>query len=255
MSEMNLDPTIVHAVVDGELPPHELAAALESINADPRTSLLHAEYRRLKSAVASLPAVDVPSNAWRSCTRRLDELDRNRRAERFVTRYAWAMSASVFFLILGAGAWNRFTGQHLGASEVTHMASMLSPFERAETPTKANVGKWLQDRVGPVQLNTSAVGQPRSAEYGQAGETPMARIILVDQEGAMALYIWRGSDPIEGFEPLNGGPLYSGRVLNQNSVAWIRDGHHLVLVGQRDTDDLARVATGLSQVAVTIRPN
>src|ERR1019366_3102183 len=141
MSENNLDPTILHAVIDGELPPHEHEAALEAINADPGASLLHAEFRRLKTAVASLPTVDVPSGAWKSCTRRLDELDRNRKAERFVTRYAWALSASVFFLILGAGSWNRLTGQHLGASDVTHMASVLSPFDYAAKPDTADIGK------------------------------------------------------------------------------------------------------------------
>ena len=253
MSENNLDPTILHAVIDGELPPHEHEAALEAINADPGASLLHAEFRRLKTAVASLPTVDVPSGAWKSCTRRLDELDRNRKAERFVTRYAWALSASVFFLILGAGSWNRLTGQHLGASDVTHMASVLSaPDHAADT---AKVGKWLQDRVGPVSLNNMAVRPPLSAEYGQAGDTPMARLVLADPQGRMALYIWRGSDPIDGFVPLHGGPLNAGRMLNQNCVSWVQDGCHLVLVGPRDVDDLARVATGISNGAVSVRPN
>jgi anti-sigma factor RsiW len=243
-------------VVDGELPPQEHAAALESINADPGAALLHAEYRRLKSAVGSLPAVEVPSAAWKSCTRRLDELDRNRKAERFVTRYAWAMSASVFFLILGAGAWNRFTGQHLGASDVTHMASMLSPFERADKPNTTDVGKWLQDRVGrPVPLNTSAVLRLLSAEYGQAGDIPMARLVYADPQGAVTLYIWRGGDPIEDLDPLPGSSLNSGRVLNQNCVAWIQDGVHFVLVGQREVSDLARTADGLRQATVSIRAN
>ncbi|MHB8636019.1 MAG: hypothetical protein ACYC96_06055 [Fimbriimonadaceae bacterium] len=254
MSETNQDPTIVHAVVDGELTPHEHAAALEAINADAGASLLHAEYRRLKAAVAALPEVEVPANAWRSCKRRLDELDRNRKAERFVTRYAWGLSASIFFLILGAGSWNRLTGQHLGASDVTHMASMFGSFDRAAKPNTANVGKWLQDRVG-VTLNTASVRQPLSAEFGQAGETPMARLVLADAQGRMALYIWRGNDPIEGFVPVNGGPLNAGRVLNQNCVVWVQGGCHLVLVGPRDIDDLARVATALSDGGVSLRPN
>ena len=247
-----MDPTILHAVIDGELEPHEYAAALEAINDDPSASLLHTEFRRLKTAVGSLPTVDVPQGVWRTCTRRLDELDRNRKAERFVTRYAWALSASVFMLILGAGSWNRFTGQHLGAGDVSHMASVLSPFDRAGKPDTANVGKWLQDRVGPVSLNNLAVRPPVSAEYGQAAGTPMARLILADPQGRMALYIWRGSDPVDGFVPLHGGPLSSGRMLNQNCVAWIQSDCHLVLVGPRDVDDLAKVATGMSEGAVSI---
>lgn len=251
MSETNLDLTIVHAVVDGELPPTELASALEAIKANPSASFYYGEYRRLKVTVSGLSQPELPPGAWKNCTRRLDEIDRSRKAERFVTRYAWAMSASVFLLIVGAGSWNRLTGQHLGAGDVAHMASVLSPIDRSQRTDTASVGKWLQDRVG-TSLGTLPHA-PVSAEYGQAGETPMARLVLADPQGRMALYIWRGSDPIEGFEPVQGSELSSGTVYNQNAVSWVKDGCHFVLVGRRDVDSLAQVGTLLSHSATTIR--
>lgn len=245
MIDKNLDPTIVHAAIDGELEPQEHAATLDAISADPAASALYAEYRRLKFAVSALPQADVPKGAWRSCTRRLDEIDRNRRAERFVTRYAWAMSAGVFLLIVGAGSWNRLTGQHLNPGDVAHMASVLSPFDRTQRPDTATVGKWLQDRVGTS--NITLPRPPLSAEYGQAGETRLARLVLADPYGEMVLYVWRGTDPLDGFEPVAGTGLSAGSVLNQNAVEWMRDGCHFVLVGPRDINGLARAAASLSQ--------
>ena len=247
MSDNNLDPTVVHAVIDGELPAHEHAAALEAVNGDPSASLMYSEYRRLKAAVASLPAVEVPRGTWHACTRRLDELDRNRRAERFVTRYAWALSASVFFLILGAGSWNRLTGQHLGAADVTHMAGLMSSFG-----SDGNGGKWLQNRVGVTTTGAALPVRLQRVEYGQAGETPMARVTLVDPQGRMFLLVWRGVEPIDGFVPLQDGSLSAGMVLNQNSVAWIQNGYHCCLYGPRDSGTLASVATWLQNGGLSI---
>src|SRR5665213_4428232 len=130
MSERKLDPITLHALIDGELPPDEHAIALEATNADSNAGLMYTEYRRLKEAVSLLPTIDAPHAAWKRCVNRLDEIERSRKAERFVTRYAWGMTAAVFFLIVGAGAWNRLTGQHMGAGDVTHMASLLSPLDR-----------------------------------------------------------------------------------------------------------------------------
>ncbi|HLK15811.1 MAG TPA: hypothetical protein VKT78_13490 [Fimbriimonadaceae bacterium] len=247
MSELNIDPTILHAAIDGELPTHEHAAALAAISADPAASVQYAEYRRLKDSLGSLPPVDVPAGVWKGCTRRLDELDRNRKAERFVTRYAWGLCASVFLLIMGAGSWNRLTGQHLGASDVTHVAGVINPLGPAVGSNSGDVGKWLQPEKPLRSSHVRAVG----IRPPQAMGTPTMCYLLADNHGFMTLYKWPGTDPIDGdgYSHVEGTQFSAGRVLDQPSVAWVKDGFHHVLTGPREVEELERVANEMIQTS------
>ncbi len=144
MTEKNLDPMTLQALIDGELPPEEHDAALETANMTLKLQVCCTpNILASKKPSEPSPTVDIPHDGWKRCVKRLDDIDRSRKAERFVTKYAWAMSLCVFLLIVGAGSWNRLTGQHMGAGDVSHMASLLSPLVHTENPQSGQVGKWL----------------------------------------------------------------------------------------------------------------
>jgi hypothetical protein len=251
MAEKRIDSETLHAFIDGELPAAERSAAMTAIQEDPKASLDHAIYVSLKNATTTLPAPQYPEGAWKQCVRRLDDIDRTRRTEHFVSRYAWVMCGAIFLLILGAGGVNRLRGQSFDSNEMSHIASSLIPTSKA-TDT-ANVGKWLQDQVGATPVpHLEAVTIVR-AEAGFVDDHQVARLILRDSKGLMTLYIVQGDEALDGLETLQNTNFHVVPFSNGSCLAWSAQGSTMSLSGERDPESLAQVAGVIGNIQ--LRPN
>src|SRR5438045_8964116 len=94
------------------------------------------------------------------CCKRLDEIDRTKRVEGFVGRYAWAICSIFICLIFGAAWLNRMGGGGLNASDVAKAASTLAPISAPRSQNSDAKRQWLQqnlERAMPVQPDMISV--------------------------------------------------------------------------------------------------
>lgn len=243
---MTSDFETLSAFIDGQVDDQERERVRRDIESNPAAATAYAELQHIRNATMTLGAALPPDAAWKACVNRLNEIDGSRRAESFVGRYAWGMCGAFFLLIAGAGVMNRMSTSHLKANDVSRMAS-LSPFSVLSHPSQEQVGKFLQDAVGPAPLRNLTVLTVVSAQAGTAEDgRPFVRLTIEDRSGQMALFVIPNQEGLEGLEPLEGTSMETGKIANGNCVAWNANRYEMVLVGERPTDDLVRIAEGVA---------
>jgi hypothetical protein len=241
MAEKRIDAETLHAFIDGELTAPEQEATMTAIQEHPTAALDLASFSALKAATAKLPSPQLPDGAWKTCVRRLDEIDRTRRTESFVGKYAWGMCGAFLLLIVGAGGLNRLHPQSFDSNEMGHITSSLIP--TATSSDTANVGKWLQGQVGSAPVPHLDRLTVIRAEVGVVDDHRVARVLLQDSTGVMTLIIVNGSQALDDLQPLANTNFHVLPLSNGSCLAWNASGYTLSLSGQRDPNSLARVAT------------
>ncbi len=95
-----IDPLALHALADGEISMSEALRLTRDVEAeaDVVAELRAIEFRKL---LMKEKVEERSDQAWRRC--RAADIDKARRVEGFVGRYAWAL-CSVFFLVIFTGA-------------------------------------------------------------------------------------------------------------------------------------------------------
>ena len=113
----DLTPQELHALVDGELPPDQQAAALEALRQDPKLAREVCELRQLKAQVqAAYPLPQKP------------------RAERPSHVSRWAVAASVLLAMLVSG----ISGWQLNQAATAERLVVLDSDGRGQAPAVAN---------------------------------------------------------------------------------------------------------------------
>src|SRR5690349_7885295 len=98
------DPKQLHALADEELTPAEASVVRESLKHDPQAAAEYSAILNLKDIVRSNALQHSDEEVWKACVRRLDGIDKTRRVEGFVGRYAWALCGAMFLFILSGRA-------------------------------------------------------------------------------------------------------------------------------------------------------
>lgn len=231
----------LHALADGELSPED-AARVEARIANCAESM--AEYKAIlamRDAGAKLKETVTCDATWSSCRSRLDAIDKARKVEGFVGRYAWGLAATFLFLILGAGQLNHSGDNPLRTSDVARVLSGLGPTldsPRAAPPQQ--MGKWLKDVVGyrpsTIQFERMKVSAAIECDInGRRG----ALMRLHDETGVLELIVIPGTDRIEDApEGAAGEDVSPGYIGRMPCVSWFDQGFAFFLVAPRPHDAL-----------------
>lgn len=239
------EPTQLHAFADGEMTPIEANALRESIKSDPTASAEVDAVLNLKDFLAKNSARHTNDEAWKGCVRRLDEMDKARRVEGFVGRYAWVLCAALFLFILsGRAAMRNVQGD---SARTADFARIFGGSVAPVTEQNRAQARFYEQILGQVgrNLNPDAIeiGKPMP---GMVHDLQAACIPMRDRKGDLVLLRIGGLLNIQDTVPSSATPgLNVGVVDGENCVVWQMNGETWVLSGPRSVDALGEVAVRL----------
>lgn len=251
-----IDPLKIHALADGELSPEETSALNEEIACCEKSCAELNAIRNLKSALSRTQPVRC-EDTWQGCVKRLNEIDKARRIEFAVGRYAWGLCGVIVIAIALGGYLTRIGSSGVVRSgDVRRMVSSLVPFSSfkgGDSPEAAR--RWLSQNVkdAPVpadrlQLVNGVIG------YTPDGQHQVARLTLRDSNGQMTLIMIGAIQQVDGLEPAM-GQFKQGMMEDMHCVCWTDRGWALMLVGDRSTEDLQQVASAIVRSGVIQMPS
>lgn len=246
-----IDPKDLHALADGELSSQEEARVRRLLADSPQAQAELESIQALKHALRSKCTSTQCSQEWLLCVGRLNEIDRSRRAERFVGRYAWALCGVFLVTILAGGITNRNDrSDSVSMSDLSRIATTLAP---ARTPPVQDAARerWLDDLLGQARKSVDP-NRVRILGYsdGQLDGRPVTMFSLLDGKGKFALMVMPGVVNLEGTQDLPREQVFKlGHLQGLNCVVWTDGRNTLAVVAKRTHEDLIEVATGLQQGA------
>ncbi len=239
-----MEPTQLHALADGELTPGEAHALREALKTDPRAAGEVDAVLNFKEFLARNSVRHADEDAWRACVRRLDAIDRSRRAEGFVSRYAWALCGVMFlFIVSGRAAMRNVRGD---SARPADLARFLGAPARVTERNRMD-SRLYEAILGQVGRNLDPkeiqFGMPSS---GNVNGFPAQRFPMRDGEGDLVLTHVGGLLDLQYTEPLpSNADVSFGMVDGTNGLVWHRAGETWVLSGARSVNALDEVATRL----------
>lgn len=235
-----IDPIDLHAYADQALDASEMARVEAAIRQDPALQSQLLAIQDLKKALQShCTPVEDPA-AWSACRDRIRALDQTHRAESFVSRYSRVFAGGLAALILGVGLMNRMagpTGSPMSVDDVPRMVAGMAP----TNPTDGSQS-WIR-----TQSKQDITDRRLPLMFGQAysGTVEGRQICAVDvTDGTeiMRLYVLPGTESLEGLQSSFDNRYQVGTLNGLNSVAWKSGDQTLLLMGQRTSIQLQRVA-------------
>jgi anti-sigma factor RsiW len=244
-----IDPIELHAFADGELSSAREAVLRKQLAESPQAQAELQSILALKKALREKCIATECRLEWAGCVGRLNELDRARRAERFVGRYAWALCGVFLITILAGGLTSRNDGpESVSMSDISRIATTLAPSRTPPVQDEARE-RWLDDLLGQARKSVDP-NRVRILGYsgGQLDGRPVNVFSLQDGHGKFALLVLPGVYNLEGTQELPQDQAFKlGHLQGLNCVVWTDGRNTLSVVGKRTHEDLIQVATGLQQ--------
>jgi len=237
----------IHALADDRLADEEKAQALRIVAEDSRAQAEYQWATYIKSTLnAKCPPV-ADEDSWKAGLARLDAIDRTKRTETFVGRYAWAMCA-LFLVAIVSAAWvNRTSGsRQLTSEQVAGLFGSFAPaMERSTAQTQSP-----SEVVKECLPDAPVVTIPRefrieSAERTVSPENPAARLMLSDQRGRIALVIIKNATGVESVNRSTGSEYRTGTLNGSPCVVWETDDATILLLGPRSPEELISIADSM----------
>ena len=238
------EPTQLHALADGELAPLEAQNLREALKTDPRGAAEVDAVLNLKEFLAKNSPRHADEEVWRACVRRLDAIDRSRKAEGFVSRYAWALCGIMFVLIVtGRFATRTGHGDSARSADLARFLGAPAPVtERNRMDSR--LYEAILGQVGHnLDPNEIEVGMPvRRVVDGML----IQRVPMRDRSGDLILTRVNRLLELQDTEPLpNSADVAFGLMDGANGLVWHHAGETWVLSGDRSVDSLDEVASRL----------
>jgi hypothetical protein len=230
-----IDRLNIHAYADGELGPDEMARLEAEIAASPEASRELEAIRCLQSCLHAKMPQPQPGDSWKACLDRLDELDRVKKAETFVGKYAWALCALLFVVILGGGLLNRYRGGSVNMSTVASDLSGMVPMSSIPQPDKLR--SWIGSQIGQAPPISSIPPHVVDVAYSDQPEGRIVRVRFQDAQGIVALLIIPNVGGVNGVQPIGDG-MFAGQVNGHNCVIRPDSGCAVLVIGDRDLNQL-----------------
>jgi hypothetical protein len=234
-----IDVEKLNALVDNELEPAERAEVEALLSQDPQAAAHVGAIRQMKGALQDHVKPVRCEDEWRSCVKRLNEIDGARRTKSIVDRWAWAMCSVLFIFIFGVGLFNRANpGAHAGTGDLTR-AGLEKPIR--------DVYRWLKSELGTTPELPSQGMQLVGAREGTFANRPVANLHLRDSKGDLSFVIVPNLR-IEGLSPID-EKFSSCETGEASSVVWSetvgRQRFSMFLTGKRDVQELRAIAQSI----------
>ena len=238
------EPMQLHAYADGELTTAEANALRESLKRDPQGTAEVDAILNLKEFLSKNAPVHREDEAWKGCLRRLDAIDKTRRVEGFVGRYAWALCGVLFlFIVSGRSAMRNVQGDTARTADLARIIGSSQP-----TPHwQQEQSRMYEDLLGQVghNLDPTAI-EAGIPTYGLVRDMAAVRVPLRDRRGDFAITRIAGTLNLQDTAPTTGNPEFSIGVANgENCLVWHSHGYTYVLSGSRSLSALSEVAARL----------
>jgi len=238
---------LMHALADGEVSSAEREEAQALMAQNPH---LQAEYETALIVRSLLhrscrPITDEES--WAQSRQRIADLARVRQTESFVGRYAWGIAGAFLVLITAAATVNRMDrSQPLYTGDVARLTSSMSPVAFTRPAERANADQWLHKACGKALVDLTGEGVVATAGASAIVDgRPVARVDLRDADGPMTLIAVGSVNTVDGTGPSDTDELCRHKVGEMNCVSWKDGDYAVLLIGPRDHDQLARIASSI----------
>lgn len=233
----------IHALADGQLEGEQRASAEALVASSPECKAEFESIRFIKSTLQGKAETYHSSATWAACRQRLVELEKRRRVESFVGRYAWGMCGIFLAAILGASFMNRANPDpELATGDVAKIVSgmaQLSPNRNAPEDMRS----WIKNK--PVTLDFGNL-KPFYWESGLVKGRKVTRFAVADGKGTFSVVVVQGDEELEGGEPMTVPGNYTAvRVEGGNGVTWHDKGFTLLVVGPRSQDEVLTLAESI----------
>lgn len=228
---------LMHRLADGEVDASEKAAAMELVATDKTCANEYAWAKYLKTTLASSCKPVEDQVTWEKCMGRLDNMDKVRTSEHLVGKYAWAACLVLVVGILAAGITNRTMGAKTVTS--TQIASLLNP--------SSGGGTGMPEVESATSLSLDGY-RVTSTVNGTVDGKAFVRYSLRDRLnlGGLALVVIQNMDQVEGIgEETRVRGIKSGLINGTNAVTWRVGNDSCLLLGERTTDELTKIAVDL----------
>ena len=240
-----IDQLDVHAFADRELAPEDMSRVEKEIAASPESTRELEAIRGLKTCLQTKMSPPECADAWKDCRVRLNELERVKKAEYFVGRYAWALCSVLFVVILGGGMLARLHGSSMPMGQVVSELGSMTPLQTPNLSHPEALRSFLLDQTGQSSTISSIPAQVVDVAYAiQPDGGRIVRIRLRDTEGIVALLYIPEATGVEGFQSIGDGML-AGQINRLNCVIRPEKGGMVMLIGNRDTSELRNFALSL----------
>ncbi len=235
-----IDPIDLHAYVDGELNPLERSDVQRQIELSPESGKEIEAIQRLKSLVQVRSEEVSTSKAWSDCVRRLDELDKARRVERFVGRFAPALCGVFFIAIVLGGLVSRH--HEAGGGSSRNLTAMIGRMHFDKTETNTEKSEWLNNLIKVSKLSTPDHLEPRQVDECEIDGMIVRRVLMRDANGDLSVLMIPKKIEFEGFSSLPGHPGYRcGQSWGRNCIVRPDGDRTTVITAERPYEELANV--------------
>lgn len=244
-----IDRLDLHAVADGQLAPERRAELEAQLAGDPAAQKELDSILAMKSMLKSNAETPECAELWRACRSRLDELDKARRVENFVGRYAWGICGSFLVLILVAGVFQRSRSGHVASNEVSSYVAGLAPISVPRNQNNVVLDQKLKAVIGqtfanrPGQMVISGVGE--NTVPGQRSQF----VQLSDQFGRVAVVAMPDVRQVDGLTTFDINPRFGcSTVDGVNALFWKREDNVIcMVVGNRTYDELYDIVQAMGR--------
>ena len=238
-----IDRLELHALADGQLEGADRQRVSERVASCEESAAEYQAIVDLKKAVSAKCSPITCDQTWQKCRSRIEEVEKTRRIEGFVGRYAWALCSIFVVLIFGAGIMNRSLGDGVRAGDVPAMMSSLSPLSGA-APAEAR--DWIRRQTGAAPQVAQPAFQLVGRGIGLFEGRKVLGVRLRDREGEFVVLVLPGARIVDGVQPIeHRQDMSAGRMGQANCVTWQDGPVALIVTGPRDIDGLCALADQL----------
>lgn len=242
-----IDRQELHALADGELSPERQRELLAELAGDSDSA---AELQAIQAVKATLQTkLENPDDPelWSRCQGRLAEIEKTRRVEGFVSRYAWGLCGIFFLTIVVGGLMNRVGAKSVQANDVAGYVAGLTPVPISQSQNKqTELEPIVRQVIGeafkakPAQMRIVSIG--RNDIPGQR----VGCVQLGDAFGIVSVMAMPDVQHVDGvwsYEKDN--RFFGGKVDGMNALFWRENGMICMVVGQRSYDELHAIVTSM----------
>ncbi|MFN8220107.1 MAG: hypothetical protein U0S12_15640 [Fimbriimonadales bacterium] len=222
----------LHALADGALDADAQAQIAREVGESAELQRELSSIHAVKGALSKCESHDC-AKLWKSCQARLDEVDRAKRVQNIVGRYAWALCSIFFVFIVGAAMLNRSKPSTVGANDLAYMASSV-PLASGQS------GRYLEKlgsdapNVTPDRIDILGSGE------GFVNGYHVVAYDLRDDQGRMKLMMANVGEVTDCESTMGCYKMF--RMGDANAVVWYDNGWSVTLIGNRSREDLCKVA-------------
>ncbi len=239
-----IDRLDIHAFADRELSPEEMARLQQEIQASPDAARELEAIQSLKVCLTTKLEPQRDASLWRDCVGRLNEIDRAKKAEQFVGKYAWAICGALFVAILGGGLLNHYRGPSVGMGTIASEISSMTPMSTLPASQPEQLRSWINAQTGQrsrIFIDPRKV--IRAAYLDQPGGRTF-RFRMNDAIGIVDVLLIPNVSSIDGVQEIGDG-MSVGQASGLNCVTWQDGGGVVIVAGVQDPQQLREFARSL----------